>query len=168
VIVGNAEAISKTDLPAENEEALREIMEASYRGAVLVKQLLSFARKSDLRATATDVREVLGSIDSLMRRVLPANISLEVVNRAGMWPVKIDREMFESALLNIVINARDAMPNGGAITIETSNERVDHDYIVTRDEDARPGRYVMVAVTDTGRGIDETALPLVFEPFFST
>lgn len=168
VIVGNAEAIGKTERSADESEALQEILEASHRGAALVKQLLSFARRSDLRTTVSDVREVLGSVDSLLRRVLPANISLEVVQRAGMWPVQIDRDMFENALLNIVVNARDAMPGGGAITIETSNERVDNDYIVARDEEARPGRYVMVAVTDTGAGIDEATLPFVFEPFFST
>ncbi|NJS15315.1 MAG: response regulator [Sphingopyxis sp.] len=168
VIVGNAEALGKTQLPADETEALQEILEASHRGAALVKQLLSFARRSDLRTTVTDMREVLSSVDGLLRRVLPANISLEVVQRAGMWPVQIDRDMFESALLNIVGNARDAMPHGGAITIETSNKRVDSDYILARDEDAQPGRYVMVAVTDTGAGIDEAALPFVFDPFFST
>lgn len=168
VIIGNAEVIGAHGLGAFQEDSLREIVEASQRGATLVKQLLSFARKSDLRATVADVREVLVSVDSMLRRVLPANISLEVVNRAGLWPVQIDRSMFESALLNIVINARDAMPDGGAITIETSNERIDHDYIIARDEDIKPGRYVMVAVTDTGGGIEEAALPFIFEPFYST
>ena len=168
VIVGNAEVIGARGLGPDQEDSLREIVEASQRGAMLVKQLLSFARKSDLRETVTDVREVLVTVDSMLRRVLPANISLEVVHRAGLWPVQIDRSMFESALLNIVINARDAIQGGGAITIETSNERVDHDYIMSRDEDIQPGRYVMVAVTDTGGGIEDAVLPFVFEPFFST
>lgn len=168
VIVGNAEVIAASGGAGDQAESLNEIVEASHRGATLVKHLLSFARKSDLRATVADVRDVLFTVETMLRRVLPANISLEVVQRAGLWPVQIDRAMFESALLNIVINARDAMPEGGAITIETSNERVDHDYIISRDEDIKPGRYVMVAVTDTGGGIDEAALPFVFEPFFST
>lgn len=168
VIVGNAEAIGKTQRLADDTEALQEILEASHRGAMLVKQLLSFAKRSDLRTSVTDMSEVLVSLDGLLRRVLAANISLEVVQRAGLWPVQIDRNMFESALLNIVVNARDAMPNGGAITIETSNERIDNDHILARDEEVRPGRYVMVAVTDTGTGIDDAALPFVFEPFFST
>lgn len=104
----------------------------------------------------------------LKESVLPANIRIEISQQAGLWPVALDRSMFESALLNIVINARDAMPEGGAITIETSNVGIDDEYIETREEETRPGRYVMVAVTDTGCSIDETVLPYVFEPFFTT
>jgi PAS domain S-box-containing protein len=168
VIMGNAEAINAAALAPDEKEAIDEIVEASQRGAVLVKQLLSFARKSDLRSNVTDIHKVLVEVDRLLRRVLPANIAIEISQQAGLWPVALDRSMFESALLNIVINARDAMPEGGAITIETSNVRIDHEYIETRDEDTKPGRYVMVAVTDTGCGIDEAVLPYVFEPFFTT
>lgn len=168
VIMGNAEAITQISSPTAQEEAVAEIIESSQRGAVLVKQLLSFARRSDLRTGVADVEQVLKLVDKLLRRVLPANISLEVSERAGLWPVQIDKNMFESALLNIVINARDAISDGGAITIETSNVIIDQEYIESRDEDVKPGRYVMVAVTDTGQGIDEGALPYVFEPFFST
>lgn len=168
VILGNVEAMNRAQLQPEEQECLSEIIEASQRGAVLVKQLLSFARRSDLRAATSDIQQVLIATDRLLRRVLPANISLEIVQRAGLWPVGLDKNMFESALLNIVINARDAMDNGGAITIETSNVRIDDEYIASSDEDIKPGRYVMVAVTDTGSGIDSSTLPFVFEPFFST
>jgi len=168
VILGNSEAIDCDRLCPDDAEAVQEIIEASHRGATLVKQLLSFARRSDLRLSHADVQEVLSDVDKLLRRVLPANISLEISQRAGLWRVRLDRGMFESALLNIVINARDAMPQGGAITIETSNVRIDNEYIETRDEDVKPGRYVMVAVTDTGHGIEEGVLPYVFEPFFTT
>jgi PAS domain S-box-containing protein len=168
VIMGNAESIDRSALAGDQEDAVVEIIEASQRGAVLVKQLLSFARRSDLRAGVANIQQVLNAVDKLLRRVLPANISLEVSQRAGLWPVHIDKSMFESALLNIVINARDAMREGGAVTIETSNVRIDQEYIESRDEEVKPGRYVMVAVTDTGHGIDESALPYVFEPFYST
>jgi signal transduction histidine kinase/CheY-like chemotaxis protein len=168
VIMGNAESISRVTAPADRDEAVAEIIDAAQRGAVLVKQLLSFARRSDLRAGVADIQQVLKAVDKLLRRVLPANISLEVSQRAGLWPVHIDKNMFENALLNIVINACDAMTDGGAITIETSNVRIDQEYIETRDEEVRPGRYVMVAVTDTGRGIEEGALQNLFEPFFTT
>jgi PAS domain S-box-containing protein len=168
VIMGNAEMIDLTALPPEDAEAINEIIEASRRGATFVKQLLSFARKSDLRLSLADIHDVLSGLDKLLRRVLPANISLEISQRAGLWPVRIDPSMFESALLNVVINARDAMPQGGAITIETSNVRIDDEYLEARDEHVKPGRYVMVAVTDTGLGIEEGVLPYVFEPFFTT
>lgn len=168
VIVGNAEAINAANLRPDDSEAVNEIIEAAQRGALLVKHLLSFARKSDLRTTITDINTVLSGVDRILRRVLPANISIEISQRAGLWPVQIDQNMFESALLNIVLNGRDALPRGGAITIETSNVRVDDDYLDLRDEDAPPGRYVMVAITDTGTGIEDTVLPYVFEPFFTT
>ena len=135
--MGNAEAIALDDLSADGTEAVEEIIEASRRGASLVKQLLSFARKSDLRVSLADVHEVLSDVDKLLRRVLPANISLEISQRAGLWRVQLDRGVFENALLSIVINARDAMHDGGAITIETSNVRIDNDYVETRDEDVR-------------------------------
>lgn len=168
VIMGNAEAINQAKLAADEGESIDEIIEAAQRGAVLVKHLLSFARKSDLRISVANIQSVLSEVDRLLRRVLPSNISLEIIQRAGLWSVQIDKSMFENALLNLVINARDAMPEGGALTIETSNVRVDSEYIELRDEDVKPGRYVMVAITDTGKGIDEGVLPYVFEPFFST
>lgn len=168
VIMGNAEALKIAASSAEDQDSVNEIVEATQRGAVLVKQLLSFARKSDLRVNVADIHTVLAGVDRLIRRVLPANISIEIIQRAGLWPVNIDHSMFENALLNVVINARDAMPEGGALTIETSNVRIDEEYVEDRDEDVVPGRYVMVAVTDTGVGIEEAVLPYVFDPFFST
>ena len=168
VIMGNAEALKIEGRSADDQDCIDEIFEATQRGAILVKQLLSFARKSDLRMNVADIHSVLAGVDRLLRRVLPANISIEIIQRAGLWPVNIDRSMFENALLNVVINARDAMPEGGALTIETSNVRIDEEYVEWRDEDALPGRYVMVAITDTGIGIEEAVLPYVFDPFFST
>ena len=94
VIVGNAEAINRTRLATDEQEAVDEIIEASQRGAHLVKQLLSFARQSDLRAVVVDVERVLADVDKLLRRVLPANISLEVSQRAGLWSVRLDKSMF--------------------------------------------------------------------------
>lgn len=168
VIMGNAEAIRPAGLDNDAVESIDEIIEAAQRGAVLVKQLLSFARKSDLRESSANIQAVLTDADRLLRRVLPSNISLQIIQRADLWPVQIDQAMFENALLNLVINARDAMPEGGALTIETSNAFIDGDYIESREEDAKPGQYVMVAITDTGSGIDESSLPYVFEPFFSS
>jgi PAS domain S-box-containing protein len=168
VINGNAESISTSSLSDDDRESIEEIISASIRGAQLSKQLLGFARRSDLAPKSLNIGSVISAMSSMLTRVLPANISMETSLTAGMWASNVDRNMFENALLNLVINARDAMPGGGALTVETANVRIDKDYIETRDEDIPPGRYVMVAVTDTGIGIEESLLPRLFEPFFTT
>ncbi|QIQ87804.1 PAS domain-containing hybrid sensor histidine kinase/response regulator [Erythrobacter sp.] len=168
VISGNAESIDTDKLSREDREAVKEIVLASNRGAELTKQLLGFARRSELKPKALNLSSVISSIGSMLRRVLPANISLETALTAGLWTANIDRGLLENALLNLVINARDAMPEGGALTIETANVRISDDYVEARQEEIPPGRYVMVAVTDTGTGIAEELLPQLFEPFVTT
>lgn len=168
VINGNAESINVASLAQDDQESVEEIISASIRGAQLTKQLLGFARRSELKPKALNLGSVISSISSMLLRVLPANISLETSLTAGLWSVNLDRNMLENAILNLVINARDAMPRGGALTIETANVRIDKDYIEVRDEEIAPGRYVMVAVTDTGVGIEEGLFPRLFEPFFTT
>jgi CheY-like chemotaxis protein len=99
---------------------------------------------------------------------LPERIETEISLLAGLWKIDVDAASLESALLNVILNARDAMPDGGRLTIETSNVRIDDDYIERRREDLRPGRHVLVAISDTGRGIAPEHLESVFEPFFTT
>lgn len=168
VINGNAESIDIEGLSRDHREAVEEIIAASVRGAQLTKQLLGFARRSELNPKTLNLSSVISSMSSMLSRLLPANISMETSLTAGLWAVNIDRSLLENALLNLVINARDAMPQGGALTIETANVRIDRDYIEAREEDIPPGRYVMVAVTDTGTGVEEAFLPRLFEPFFTT
>lgn len=101
-------------------------------------------------------------------RTIPSNIAVETSLLAGLWETKVDASSAGAGLLNLILNARDAMPNGGKLTIETSNIRVDDDYIELRNEDVEPGRYVLLAVSDTGEGISSANLKHVFEPFFTT
>lgn len=168
VINGNAESIDTQRLSQEDREAIEEIITASTRGAQLTKQLLGFARRSELKPKTLNLSSVISNIGSMLYRILPANISVETSLAAGLWTVNTDRNLLENAILNLVINARDAMPQGGSLTIETMNVRIDEDYIESRDEDIPPGRYVMIAVTDTGTGVEEASLPRLFEPFFTT
>ncbi len=115
-----------------------------------------------------DLNEITASISNWVSRVIPASIRIETWHKSGLWLADADIAMSENAILNLVINARDAMPQGGALTIETSNVTVDADYGWERGEMLEPGRYVMVAVTDTGSGISPDHLDRIFDPFFST
>jgi PAS domain S-box-containing protein len=168
VINGNAESIEIDSLSADHKEAIEEIISASIRGAELTRRLLGFARRSELNPQTLNLSSVISSMSGMLSRVLPANISMETSLTAGLWAANIDRGLLENVLLNLVINARDAMPQGGALTIETANVRVSKDYVDSREEDIPPGRYVMIAVTDNGTGVEEAILPRVFEPFFTT
>lgn len=170
VIQGNAELLQAPQAlaPEEHLGCLEDIQASAQRGATLTRQLLAFGRRSPLHPTVVDLNAVIAEMDRLLRRTLPETIELEVVLGGGLWPVAIDRALLESALLNLAINARDAMPKGGKLTLETANVRLSDEYVLTRGEDVAPGRYVMVAVTDTGSGMSTSVLENAFEPFFTT
>lgn len=168
IILGNAEVLLSGRLAEPAEAYLADIVQAAQRGSDLTRSLLSFARRSDLRPVVIEVNEAISGMHNLLRRTLPGNIAIETTLMAGLWQVKADRSALENALLNLVLNARDAMARGGTLTIETANVRIVEDYIAERGEDIVPGRYVMVAVSDTGTGIEPDTLARVFEPFFST
>ena len=168
IILGNLE-LAIDEEPSETvTKQINDAMEAARRGSALIKGLLSFARKAPLKPQRVDLNEVIRGMDTLIRRTLRTNIGMEMSLMGGLWPVTVDKSSAESALLNLVINARDAMPNGGHLTIETTNMRLTEAYVEVRQETVMPGRYVMVAVTDTGTGISPELLQKVFEPFFST
>lgn len=168
IIMGNAEVLLSGKVVGAPESYLTDIVQAAQRGSDLTRSLLSFARRSDLRPVVIEVNEAIAGMHNLLSRVLPESISIETTLMAGLWQVRADRSALESALLNLVLNARDAMPKGGTLTIETANVRIVEDYITERAEDIPPGRYVMLAVSDTGAGIAPEVLDRVFEPFFST
>ena len=138
-------------------------LRAAERGAILASRLMAFAGKQQLSRASTDLKLLISGMRDLLSRV--AGPAVEVVVRApeGLWPVSIDRDQIEFALVNVTENARDAMPDGGALTIEMANAQ-----IATEAPDLAPGDYVIIAITDTGEGLSEEASERAFEPFFST
>ena len=168
VILGNIELIEKTDFSDESQTFLSAAKTATLRGADLTKSLLSFARQSSLQPAKININEMARETKNWSSRVIPENIEVEISLLAGLWQVEIDPTLTQNALLNLILNARDAMPDGGKLTIETSNVRIDDEYNTDRGEDAEPGRYVMLAVSDTGIGIPDQNQAHIFDPFFTT
>ncbi|WP_082479397.1 MULTISPECIES: PAS domain-containing protein [unclassified Methylobacterium] len=139
---------------------------AAKRAAALTHRLLAFSRRQTLDPKPTSVNRLVNDMEELVRRTVGPAIQLEVVGLAGLWPALIDPGQLENALLNLCINARDAMPDGGRITIETANKWMDE--AGARQHDMPPGQYLSVCVTDTGSGMSADLMAKVFEPFFTT
>ncbi len=139
---------------------------AGRRAAALTQRLLAFSRRQTLDPRPTDVNRLIAGMEDLLRRTIgPAN-ALEVVGAGGLWTANIDAGQLENAVLNLCINARDAMPDGGRITIETANKWLDER--AARERDLPPGQYLSICVTDTGTGMDQRTIERAFEPFFTT
>lgn len=168
VITGSAEALVQDPENADHIALGRAILKAADMGAELTKRLVSFARKADLHPRWFDVNTEVMSLRNVLRSVLPANISLEIALADGLPPIFADRSFLESSLLNLALNARDAITADGAITIETALVQVTEDFVQMRGETVIPGPYVMVAVTDTGEGMSPDVISRIFEPFFTT
>jgi len=145
----------------------RMIDEAATRGADLTRQLLAFARKQPLQPQVTDVNALVVDTAKLLRPTLGQQIEIESMLEDSVWPAMVDGTQLSTALLNLALNARDAMPNGGKLTLETANVSLDEVYTQAHPETG-PGSYVMVAVRDTGSGIAAALHHKVFEPFFTT
>lgn len=171
VILGNAELVLDKVAqfgPASVEiEFASAIRDAAIRGATLTSRLLSFARKQPLHPQSLSLNTVLRDLDSLLRRSLGESINIEIVGAGGLWKTCVDLGQFDNAVLNLAVNARDAMPDGGSLTIETANTRLDAEYAAEHSE-VTPGQYVMVAVTDTGTGMTPDVMREAFIPFFTT
>ena len=139
---------------------------AAKRAAALTQRLLAFSRRQTLDPKPTNVNRLISEMEELVRRTSGPTIDVEVVGAAGLWAILIDQNQLENALLNLCINARDAMPDGGRLTIETANKWLDGKAGIERD--LPPGQYVSLAVTDTGTGMSKETIERIFEPFFTT
>ena len=173
IIIGNLEAAqhqlaSWTDgAQLRLSRRLENAMHGAQRAATLTKRLLAFSRQQPLNPTVLDVNRVLNGLSDFLRRALGEDVSLEIVGGGGVWPVEADAAELKAAVLNLAVNARDAMPEGGKLTIEASNAYLDDSYC-RQNAEVRPGQYVQVAVTDTGSGMPTEVIERAFEPFFTT
>jgi PAS domain S-box-containing protein len=153
------------------DDKLRPLAEAvrlaAERGADLTRRLLAFGRRQMLEPRPTNVTQLLGGMEPLMRRTLGEHIEIGLRHEADPWSATVDPGQLENAVLNLAVNARDAMPNGGKLTIETANVALDADQTADNPE-IKPGEYVMIAVTDTGTGMPPDVVARAFEPFFTT
>ncbi len=166
VIIGALD-LDPEHIPAEMRPALDQALRAAERGAALTHRLLAFSRQQMLVTRSVDFNRLIGDMDELLRRTLGEHVEVELKLASDLWPALADSGQVENSLLNLAINARDAMPEGGKLTIETTNVHLDDDYAGSNAE-VTPGDYVMMAVTDTGTGMPPDVLAHVFEPFFTT
>jgi PAS domain S-box-containing protein len=168
VIIANAEALADEEGISEGmSERLRQIDGAVDRASALTRQLLAFSRTQTLRPQQTDLNELVSDTGKLLRRALGAQVEIQSILGDGLCITNIDRAQLEATLVNLCINARDAMPEGGSLLIESRNVILDDDY-TAQNPGVVAGHYAMLAVTDTGSGISPETLSRVFEPFFTT
>ncbi|AOF94807.1 sensory box protein (plasmid) [Sphingobium sp. RAC03] len=139
---------------------------AAKRAAALTQRLLAFSRRQTLDPTAVNVNRLISGLEDLIRRTVGPSIEIEVVGSGGLWMTLVDRYQLENALLNLCINARDAMPDGGRLTIETANKWLDNR--MARERELPPGQYVSLCVSDTGTGMTPDVIARAFDPFFTT
>ena len=139
---------------------------AGRRAAALTQRLLAFSRRQTLDPKPTDVNQLIAGLEEMLHRTVGSTAQIEVVGAVGLWTVSIDASQLENAVLNLCINGRDAMPDGGKLTIETANEWIDDR--AGRERDLPPGQYISICVTDTGTGMSPTTIERAFEPFYTT
>jgi PAS domain S-box-containing protein len=169
VVMGNLQLIEQ--LVGSNEKALKRIRaatEAAEKGSDLTRRMLAFSRQQTLQNKEITLNELVFKMQDMLNQAITAIVELKIIPGDDIWPIKADVTMLETAILNLAINARDAMkPNGGKLIIETRNRLLDAAYCASH-EDVIPGEYVEIAVTDTGSGISKENMEKVFQPFFTT
>ena len=172
VVIGSLD-VARRRLEATGAEArvLRNVgnaIDGAQRAAALTHRLLAFSRQSPLQPEVLDLNQTVAGMSELIRRTIGEQIAIETVLAAGLWRAELDLIQVESAILNLCVNARDAMPGGGKLTLESANSYLDDSYAPVAQGSVQAGRYVMIAVSDTGTGIPAELQARVFEPFFTT
>jgi nitrogen-specific signal transduction histidine kinase len=168
-VINGSSALLLDRLPAEDPQRMlvEETLKAGERGADLTKQLLAFSRQQVLKLEVLDLNAALRAITKLIERLIGEDITLTVTLDPELWPIHADRVQIDQVLMNLAVNARDAMPEGGQVTVETRNVVVTPETRVPHPVFA-PGEYVHLAVRDSGSGMDQETLTHIFEPFFTT
>ena len=169
IVIGNMDTIARRlgpDTDARLRRAVEHALEGARKAAALTQRLLAFARRQPLKPEPADPNRLVQQISELLNRTLGERIEIETVLAAGVWMIEVDIGQLESAILNLAVNARDAMAEGGKLTIETGNSYVDDAY--AREHALTPGQYVVICVSDTGSGIPREVMDKVFDPFFTT
>ena len=168
-ITGSIEILADAVAHTPQLAAIARLIDAAaWRGADLIQQLLAFARKQPLQPQSTDVNRLVLDTAKLLRPTLGENVEIKMTLEEDAWPAMIDPSQLSTALINLALNARDAMPGGGKLILKTGNVMLDASFAAIHAEEVRPGPYVMIAVTDTGVGIPADIRDSVFEPFFTT
>lgn len=169
IVTGNLDLLQRA-LPADNARLQRMVGRATAgaeRAAILTQRLLAFSRRQPLDPRPVDPNRLVAGMSDLLHRTLGETIIVRAVETPNSWPIDVDVNQMENALLNLAVNARDAMPGGGTLTIDLSNVQIDAQQ-VAQDGDLTPGDYVVINVTDTGEGMDADTLAQAIEPFFTT
>ncbi len=171
IVIGNLETMERHGRQlATNvnfQRALSHAKRGAQRAASLTSRLLAFSRRQALAPKPIELNNFLNGLQDFLQRTLGERVEVQTVGSAGLWQIEADANHLESAMLNLAINARDAMPDGGKLTIEAVNVSADHEYCL-RNPELRPGQYVVISVTDTGLGMSPDILSHAFEPFFTT
>ncbi len=167
-VVGFAELTQMRLAPDDPiQKMVDKILYSGRRASDLVGQLMAFSRKQVIEAKVLNLNEIVSDFEKMLRRIIGEDTEMETILSSGLWPIKADRTQIEQVIVNLAVNARDAMPHGGCLTLETINATLDEEFSETH-LDVQPGEYVLLSVSDTGMGMSREVQERIFEPFFTT